>query len=327
MTGTFLRPYAASGIEGRTMTGKISSGYDDNVFEDPNAKTGRPFVNLYLDSKFPLPPSKRMDGTVRLQNGFKIIANDENVAVNQVNLKCAIFISPRITSEILNELKYKYISTSPNTLIQSEYGYLYWHSGLAIHFRGKDFTSSIQYLHRQRDYKDMDFSDSKTHQIQFETNVPFSRSLTGRFTGKIETFRFSWQEETLWQEETVQKNRDDTLYELSIGVQWIDGILINPGYAFRKNKSKDSDEYSFYAHQLSILTAIPLWGKITLQMYGCLQLCEYDSQKIPIADPVDEDNTDQLRNLLILNLSRDVLENCSLEVRYLLSQETFPPRR
>lgn len=320
VTGIFLHPYVASGIEGRTMAGKISSGYDDNVSEEAVSKTGRTFINVYLDSKFPLHRSKRLGGAFRLQNGFKIIGNDENVALSQVNLKCAFFVSPRITSEIINELKYKYISTSPNNLIQGEYGYLYWHSGFSIHFREKDFSSTIKYLHRQRDYKDVDFSDSKTHQIQCETKVPFSRTLTGRFAGKIESFRFSWQEETLWQEEIVQKRRDDILYELSIGIQWIDGILINPGYTFRKNKSKDGDEYSYYAHQLSILTAMPLWGEITMQIYGCLQMCEYDSQKITITDPVDEDNTDQLRNLLIFNLSRDVLKNCSLEARYLLSQ-------
>jgi len=248
--GTFLYPSVVIKIEAHNLTGKISSGYDDNVYESPETKTGRSFVNFYVDSKFQLPKSKRLGGVFRLQNGLKTIGGDEDVALSKVNLKVAFLISPRITSEILHEVKHKYISTLPNTSIQCEYGYLYWHSGLSLNFRGKGFTSSIRYLHGQRDYKIADFTDSITQQIQLETKVPFSHKLLARFAGRVETFRLSWQEKTLFSEETTPKNRVDNLYELSIGVQWFDGILINPTYTYRKDKSRDTDDYSFYAHCL-----------------------------------------------------------------------------
>ncbi len=313
MTGVFLRPSFARVIEDFRITGKVSSGYDDNIFEQAESKTGRSFLNLYLDSQFRLPRFKRLEGTFRLQNGFKTVKEEENIALNQVNLKFGIFISPKITSEIVHELKHKTVPASSNLPIQHEYGYLYWHSGLSLKFNGRNFNSSIRYLHRQQDYEDLDFSDSKTEQIQFSANAFLSPKLTGCFTGRIETIRFSGAEGYSRVEGV------DNLYEFSLGFQWLDGILINPSYAFQINKSK-STEYSYYAHQWSILTALLLWRDITVQLYGRIQLREYDSLPPPLFYPSDEDDTDQLRKMLIFNISRDISKNCAFELQYMLSQ-------
>lgn len=87
LIGASLLPNSALGIEGQRITGKISLGYDDIVFEQSESITGRSFINLYLDARFPLPDFKRLEGTFRLQNGFKIIREEEEIALNQADLR------------------------------------------------------------------------------------------------------------------------------------------------------------------------------------------------------------------------------------------------
>lgn len=179
---------------------------------------------------------------------------------------------------------------------------------------------------RNQDYQDKEFFDSRNQQTQFTVNASLSPKLTGCLTGKVERIRFSEegandQEWAEWPEETVMgKGRIDNLYEISMGFQWLCGILINPAYALQENRSQQS-EYTYSARQCSILAAIPLWWETTLQCYGHLQQRDYDSGPPPPSDhPIDEDNSEQLYKLLILSLSKDVLTHCSLEVRYMLSQ-------
>lgn len=318
LVGTLLHPNLALGIEdeGRRTTGKISSGYDDTVFEQSESKTGRSFINLYLDTQFPLPGFKRLEGTFRLQNGLKIVMEEEDIALNQVDLRLSLPILPKIHSEILHELKQKTVPASSDPPVQNEYGYLYWHSGLSFKYNSRHFNSSIRYLLRNQDYQEEDFLDSRNQQTQFMTNVSLSPKLTGCLTGKVEKIRFSEEGEN---DQERPEGRIDTLYELSIGFQWLDGILINPSYALQKNRSQQN-EYTYSARQWSILAALPLWWETTLQCYGHLQLRDYDSEPPPPSYPIDEDNTEQLYKLLILSLSKDVLTHCSLEVRYMLSQ-------
>lgn len=338
----FLHPYAegfvhdntalASGIESRNITGKISFGYDDNIFEQAESKTGRSFLRLYLDSKLPLLRSKRLGGVLRLQDGFKIVGKGENVALNQVNLRFALRISPQITSEILSELKHKSVSVSQNLSAPSEYGYLNWHSGVSLKFNLRNFSSNLRYLRFKRDYADSDIFDSKIRQIFAMTNVFFPRKLTTSFMAGWLHSHFpqllvheqkAKPSQLIAQQKTAHQERIDDLCEFRIGLQWVGRILINPNYAFQRNSS-NSTEYSFHAHQVSILTASPLCFQVTMQLYGRLQLRKYDSQKTPLFHPPDEDNTEQARNVIIFSLTRDIFKNCSLEARYLLSQSTLP---
>ena len=316
LTVTLLHPDLAFGIEDCRITGKISLGYDDHVSEQSESKAGRPFINLYLDSRFPLPRFKRLEGTFRLQNGFKIIREEENIALNQVDLRFGLSLWPKITSEIIQELKQKTVPVSTNSPVQYEYGYLYWHSGLSFKYNGDTFRSSIRYLWRHQDYQDADFFDSDNQQTQFTINTLLSPKLTGFLTGKAERIRFSKEGEfdPEWKEERI-----DTLYGLSVGFEWLDVILINPTYTLHKNRSQQR-EYDYYAHHWSILAAIPLWWETTLQCYGHLQRRDYDSTPPPPSLPFDEENTEQLHKLLVVSLSKDVLTHCSLELRYMLSQ-------
>jgi hypothetical protein len=318
--GVFSHPCSALGSKSSKITGKISLGYDNLIITQAESKISHSFSSIYLDSKLPLfPHRKRRGGVFRLQNGFKFqngfkpVNESENILFNQANLGLAFLISPKITSEILGELKCKSIFSAEDISVKGEYGYLYWHSGLSLKYTGNDFASSIRYLHHQRDYTDRDFFDSKDHQIQLMTNAFFSRTITGCLTGKVETSRLSRQKDASLQEHF------DTLYEISLGSQWVDDFLINPSYAFQRNTS-DHSEYSFNAHQFSILAALPLYWEITLQCYGHLQLCKYQSQKVPSLSPPDEDNIEQSHNVFVFSLSRDIFKNYSVEMRYLLSR-------
>jgi len=322
----------ALGIEDRNIKGKISCGYDDNIFEQAESKTGRYFLRLYLDSKLPLLRSKRLGGILRLQDGFKTVGKHENVALNQVNLRFALRMSPKITSEILSELKHKSVSTHQDSSELSEYGYLNLHSGVSLKINLRNFFSYIRYFERRRDYADSELFDSKIRQIQFMTNVFFSRKLTASFTGSWQRFRFpqlliherkAEPALPLAEQENALQERVDNLREFCIGLQWVERVLINPNYAFQRSKS-NSPEYSFHAHQLSILTASPLCWEVTMQLYGHLQLRKFDAQKTPPFHPPDEDNTEQARNIIIFSLTRDIFKNCSLEARYLLSQADLP---
>ncbi|MGA1825134.1 MAG: hypothetical protein ACMUIP_10785 [bacterium] len=298
VTALCLHPSFSFGVKGHTVTTKTSLGYDDS-FDQPDG----PFLNLYVDSKFPLPQYKRLKGVFRLQNGFKILRETENTALNQVNLRCAFPLLSRLSAEILNELKHK--------SVQDDYGYLSYDSGLSLIHNGSNFNSSITYIYHQKDYGGEDYSDSKTKQIHFSLNRRVSYSLMGRFMGKWETIRFSGEE--------VTGKRIDKLSEFSLGFQWIDEILLNPSYAFQKNKSNDED-YSYYAHQLTILTVAEIWWEITMQFYGRFQLRKLEAHDTSNASILDDDTDNTLHNLFIFSLSKDVLENSSLELRYLLSQ-------
>lgn len=320
LVGTFLtqislHPGLVLGIEGSRITGKVSLGYYDIVYEQSGSNACLPFVNLYLDVQYPLPRFKCLEGTFRLQNGFKIIREEKDIALSQVDLRFALPILPKIHSEILHELKNKTVPAASDPYVQNEYGYLYWHSGLSFKYNGKHFNSSIRYLFRHQDYQDAVFCDSHNQQVQFTTNAAISSKLTGCLTSKVEKIRFS-EDRAIYQE--GYKGHYDTLYELSIGFQWLDGILINPIYTLQKNSSQQT-EYAYCARQWSILTALPLWWGTTLQCYGHLQVRDYDFPPPP-SYPFEEDNTDQLHKLLVLSLSKDALTNCSLELRYTLSQ-------
>jgi len=308
-----LHPLLASGIEGGNITGKISFGYDDNIFEQAESKTGRPFSRLYLDSRLLLLRSNRLIGNLRLQDGFKMVGGRENIALNQVNLRFALRVTPQITSEILSELKQKSVSISSSSSTPSEYGYLNWHGGISLKFTQRHLSTNIRYLERRRDYADSDFIDSNIRQLQFVTSTRFSRKLTGNF-------RVGWQRSHFpQQQETATQTRIDNLREFGFGFQWVGRILINSHYLFQRNKS-NSPEYSSRTHQLSILAASsPCW-EITIQFYGHLQLRNYDSQVTPTIYLSDDDNDEQARNIIILSISRGIFENCSLEGRYLLSQ-------
>lgn len=319
--GVFSHPYRAFGIKSSKITGKVSAGYDHLIITQAESKISRSFSSLYLDSKLPLfPHRKSLGGVFRFQNGLKVLSADENITFNQANLGLAFPVSPKITSEILCELKRKIVFPAEDLSVAlGEYGYLYWHSGVSLKFDGDDFDSSIRYLHHQRDYTNEDFFDSKDDQIQLMTNTFFSRTLTGCLTGKVETSRLSRHQASSLEE------HDDILYEISLGSQWIDDLLwiddflINPSYAYQRNTS-DHAEYSFNAHQFSILVALPLYWEMTLQCYGHLQLCKYKSQKLPPLSPPDEDNIEQSHNILVFSLSRDIFKSYSLEMRYLFSR-------
>lgn len=315
LIGAFFHPCSALGLESSKVGCKVSLGYDNLIVTHDNSKISQTFSNFHLDSKLSLfPHPKRLDGVFRFQNGFKVISEHENISFNQGDLGFALFISPRVSSEILCEVKRKDISAAQDISIQGEYGYLYWHSGASLKYSGNDLTSSIRYLHRQRSYAEESFADSKSHQIQLMTNAFVSNTLTACLTGTIETSRLSGQ-----QQESSLKGHNDTLYELSVGSQWLDDFLINPSYAFQWNTS-DHSEYAFNAQQFSILAALPLYWEITLQCYGKLQICKYTSHhSLPSAAP-DEDNTDQSHNVLVFSLSRDILKSYSLETRYLFSR-------
>jgi hypothetical protein len=340
--GVFSHPYSALGLKNSKISGKISLGYDNlSITQETtqeatqaNSKVHRSFSSLYLDSKLPLfPHQKQCGGVFRFQNGLKLLSKSENIVFNQANLGLAFLISPKISSEILCELKRKHISSAEDlSVVLGEYGYLYWHSGVSLKFNGNDFNSSIRYLHRQRDYTDNDFFDSKDHQFQLMTNAFFTRTLTGCLTGKVETSRLSRHQassfekhtdeqytDILLENDSLVEEHDDTLYEISLGSQWIDNFLISPSYAFQRNIS-DHSEYSFNAHQFSILAALPLYWEMTLQCYGRLQLCKYKSQKLPLPSPLDEDNIEQSHKVLVFSLSRDIFKSYSLEVRYLFSR-------
>jgi hypothetical protein len=312
--GVFLHTSLTFGNEGCQVKGKISFGSGNLIIKRDGTRVSRSLSNIHVDSKLPLfCQPKRMDGILRLQNGCKLISGHENILLNQADLELDFLILPRIVSEILGEVKHKGISMAETSSIESEYGYLSWQSGLALTFHGNNFRSTIRYLHHQHKYADESFFDSKDHQIQVITTTSFSRELTGRMVVKMETATFSRQQEYLHEQHT------GTLYEISLGSQWIHGFLINPGYAFQRNKS-DRSEYSFSAHQFSIHAAFPLYWRMTFQCYGRWRLCEYESQEYASPFPPDEDNAEQSRNELALSLSKDILKNYSLEVRYLLSQ-------
>ncbi|MGA1796940.1 MAG: hypothetical protein ACMUIL_13880 [bacterium] len=316
LTVTLLHPDLAPGIDDCRITGKISLGYDDHVSEQSDSTAGRSFTHVYLDSRFSLPRFKRLEGAFRLQNGLKIVREEENIALNQVDLRFSLSLSPRISSELLQELKQKTVPVSSASPVHYEYGYLYWHSGLAFKYNGGFFRGSIRYLVRHQDYQDEDFFDSDNQQTQFMINAVLSPKLTGCLTGKAERIRFSKERafDPEWKEERI-----DTLYGLSIGFEWLDIMLINPTYSLHKNRSQQS-EYDYYAHYWSILAAIPLWRETTLQCYGHLQRRDYESAPPPPSEPLDEENTEQLHKLLVLSLSKEVRTRCSLEVRYALSQ-------
>jgi len=311
-----LHPHLALGIESHNVKGKISFGYDDNIFEQAEAKTGRSFLRLYLDSKLPLLRSKRLGGVLRLQDGLKIVGKDENVALNQVNLRFALRISQKLTSEILSELKHKSVPSHQNSSAPIEYGYLNIHSGVSLKFNWSNLSNNIRYFERRQDYADSELFDSKIRQLQFATNFVFSRKLTANFIGSWQRFHFP---EFLIHGRNACKARVDNLCGCRIGLQWVGRILINSNYAFQRNKS-NSPEYSFHAHQLSILTASPIYWEVTMQLYGRLQLRKYGFQDIPPFHPPDEDNTQQARNVIIISLSKAIFKNCLLEARYLLSQ-------
>lgn len=324
-----FHPHWASGIEGGDVAGKISFGYDDNIFEQAGSETGRPFLRLYLDSRLLLLRSHRLIGHLRLQDGFKMVGERENIALNQVNLRFALRVTPQISSEILSELKHKSVSISSSSSTPSEYGYLNWHGGVSVKFNRNNLSSNIKYLERRRDYADSDFIDANIRQLQFVTSTRFSRKLTGNFMTGWHRSRFP-QFPISEQGETATQTRIDNLREFGFGFQWIGSVLINSNYLFQRNKSSLAafekggrggiSEYSFRAHQLSILAASsPFWG-VTMQLYGHLQLRNYDSQETPTIYLSDEDNDEQARNIIILSISRGIFENCSLEGRYLLSQ-------
>ncbi|MEW5803923.1 MAG: hypothetical protein AB1847_17650 [bacterium] len=323
LIGAFSHPYLALGVESRKVTGRLSLGYDNLTLTQNESTISHSFSSIYLDSKLSLfPHRKRFGGIFRFQNGFKVISDEENIAFNQADLGLALLISPRFSSEIIGELKQKDIFPAEDSSVQGEYGYSYWHSGVSLKFNGEDFNCSIKYLYHQRNYKDKDFFDSKDHQVQLMTNYPLSCTLTVCLTGKVTTSRFSRQQEASLQELqelSLQEHHTDTLYEISLGSQWIDNFLINPSYAFQRNTS-DYSEYSFYAHQFSIIAAIPLYWEVTLQCYGQLQFCRYESQGSSSPSPPDEDNNEQSHDVLVLSLSRDIFKRYSLEMRYLLSQ-------
>ncbi|MGA1867825.1 MAG: hypothetical protein ACMUJM_04680 [bacterium] len=318
LLGAVIHPCLARGIEGGRVMGKTSVGYEENEYDETLL-----FLNLYLDSQLPLPRFKRLRGAFRLQNGIRIIEQEENSLLNQADLHCALPIVPQLSSEILSELKHK--------TIRKDYGYIYWHSGLSVKYQGRNFLSSITYLYHEKEYGDPNYSDSKNSEIQFLINHSFSSRLTAHVIGKVESIRFSEDIEIIpsvatadpntrmADGETTHKKRHDTLYEYSIGFQWIDAFLINVSYALQKNES-NSDLYSYSAQQLSILAAIPLWWESTLQLYGRVQLRDLETVDIQDSDMFGEDSDDQLRNLLIISLSKDVLKNCSVELRYLLSR-------
>jgi len=326
----FLYPCLVLGIENRNIVGKISFGYDDNIFEQAESKTGRSFLRLYLDSSLPLLQKKRLGSVLRLQDGFKIVGKEENVAINQVNLRLAFLISPKITSEFQNELKHKNISDCQNSSSLSEDGYLNWNSGVSLKFKLRNFLSDIRCFERRLDYADSDFFDANIRQIQVVTNVKLPRRLIGNFIADWQHSHFPQSllpelnpAQPLAQPEGEPQTRVDNLYEISVGLQWVERILINPNYTFQRNKS-NSNEYSFRAHQFSILTASPFFWEVTMQLYGRIQLRQYDSQEMPPFQRPDEDNIEQARNVLIFNLAKDIFRNCSLEARYLLSQAELP---
>lgn len=326
ITSALLHTFLAFGIEEGDVKGKISFGYDNNIFEQAESKTGRGFTRLYLDSKLPLLCSKRLGGVLRLQNGFKTVGKYEIIALNQVNLRLAFKISSQISSEILSELKHKSISVCSNSSVPSEYGYLKWHGGISLKFITKsNLMGNLKYFERRRYYTDLEVFDSKVRQVQFITNISPVRNLNVNFMGSWQRLYFP---NLLIYEQKVKTNqvllanpreRIDNLYELLIGFQWISKILINPNYTFQKNSS-NSKEYSFQAHKFSILTALPIFWETTIQLYGCLQSRKYDSQELSPTYLPDEENSEQERDIIILNINRGLFENCSLEVRYLLSQ-------
>lgn len=242
-----------------------------------------------------------------------MVSEDENILLNQADLGLSLLISPKVSSEVLGKVKYKSISRAEDVPIQGEYGYRYWNSGVVLKYCENAFDSGIRYLYHHRNYVDREFLDSKNHQIQFMTNALFTSTLTGCLSAKVEIFRFEKHRGTLVQEHA------DTFYELSFGCQWIHGLLINPAYALQRNTS-DHAEYSFNAHQFSILTALPLCWEVTLQCYGQLQLCKYDSQEPTISSVPDDDTIEQSNNVLVLSLSKDIRDNYSLEMKYLLSR-------
>ncbi|UCH37169.1 MAG: hypothetical protein JSV76_05650, partial [Candidatus Bathyarchaeota archaeon] len=214
----------------------------------------------------------------------------------------------------------------------SEYGYLNWHGGISLKFNWSNSSLNIRYFERQRDYADAVFFDAKIRQLFARTNIFFSRQLTASFTGSWQRFRLPQllinepEAETtrlLEQQESARKAHVDNLYEFGIGLQWIGRILIQPNYAFQRNKS-NSPAYSFHNHQVSILAASPLYWEMTMQLYGRLQLRQYDSPITPSFHPPDEDNTEEARNVIIFSLTRDILKNCSLDARYSLSQSNIP---
>ena len=71
MMGTFLHPTVVTEIEANTLTAKISSGYDDNVYEEAEKKTGRSFINFYVDSKLELPQSKSLEAYFNYRTGLR----------------------------------------------------------------------------------------------------------------------------------------------------------------------------------------------------------------------------------------------------------------
>lgn len=294
LIGIFSWPHPVSGTEKGQFSGKLSLGYDNFMLTQAESRTNHSFPSVHLDSRLSLfPHSRRLGGVFRFQNGSRLISENENILLNQADLAFSLVISPQITSEVLGKVKYKSTSCDEDVYIQSQYGYKYWNSGVSLKFNGNDFDNNIRYLYHHRDYTDRQFLDSKNHQIQLMTHAFISNTLTGCLSAKVEIFRFSKHRGTLLQEHS------DTFYELSFGCQWIHGLLINPSYALQRNTS-DHAEYSFNAHQFSILTALPLCWKVTLQCYGQLQLCQYDSQEPTLSLVPDDDTIEQSNDVLVL---------------------------
>jgi len=318
-------PFGAWGTEKGNISGKISWGYDENIFEKESEKN-QAFTRIYLDSKLPLVNSKRLYGILRLQDGLKILRNNGNLALNQVNLRLAYKISSKIISEFLTELKYKDIYLKSNSSMPSEYGYLKWHGGLSLKLLRDNFSGKIRYLERRHDYSELDFYDSKIRQIQLMTNIRFSK-LNACLMGSWQHLRYPnlVNQEPEVKEAKFESQSDnsashiDNLYEFSISFQFIHRGIFNPGYTFQKNKSELQD-YSFEAHQLSIIAVIPLFWEITMQFYGRLQL---RTQEIPSVYLPDEDNTEQARDILILDFNKEICKRLSLETRYLLSRSVL----
>lgn len=295
---------------------KLTFGYDNNVSERKEDRTESRFYQFYANSSMYMLPTKRTQLSLKLQNGLKYLdassLSGESVLINGLDLRLSHRTSDWLMPEIQSEIRGRTSIHSDSSVLPSEEAYLRGFLGAALKaIIISDVTAQVFYRYKFTNFEDFDPFDRRGQQIGLKANVRLLPDSTVSFRYSHEEMRFRKWGLLMPLDEKIE--RLDKVDDVTISAQIYMYFLFDITYSHQKNKS-DAGGYSYRANSLNILLARNLPQDIMFQLYALLRSIDYRSASSGAAATQLELDDDD-RGVLMIKLSKDIREGCSLEIQ------------